>query len=413
MSLFRSFDHYATPLGPDGTPYEYFERLRDEAMGMATPIGWSETHGGFWVIAGWKESRAVPENTKGFSNRAVTFPAYATPSGKPFMLSGQDEPDHTHYRRMVQAPFTKPAANRMLGQMRDIADMLVDRVIARGQIDICEATDPMPGYAFCAIVGLSMDDAPKFRRFVHAMVEGATDPVAAAPAIREMGEYWSDIVKDRRRNPTEGLLSEIINAEYDGQRLNDEELLDFFSVLLLGGFDNTLRFLANCFYRLAWDKELRRQLARKPEMIPNAIDEFLRLDGPASTFREVINPVQFGDVRLEPGQIVGLIHPVTNRDPREFEYPDRFNPDRKPNRHFAFGIGIHHCLGAWLAKVEAIAMIERFLHRIPEFDLDPARKARWVSGQVGGMHEVPIVFEPGIPESRGEAIVTDSASSLA
>lgn len=395
MSLFRGFDHYDTPLGPDGTPYEFFERLRDEAQATSTPIGWSDAHGGFWVVASWQASREIHENTRDFSNAAVTFPRYATPSGKPFFLSGQDEPEHTFYRRMVQAPFTRPNAFRMLERMRGIADMLVDRIIDSGRIDVCEATDPMPGYAFTAIVGLSMDDAPKYRRFVHAMVEGATSPETAAPAIREMGEYWAQVVEERRRHPAEGLLNDIIHAEFDGRRLTDEELLEFFTVLLLGGFDNTLRFLANAFYRLAWDRELRRQLARRPDLIPAAIDEFLRLDGPASTFREVRNRVAVGGVQLEPGQIVGLIHPVTNRDPQQFPHPDRFIPERGPNRHFALGTGIHHCLGAYLAKVEAIAMIERFLARIPEFELDRACRPRWVCGQVGGMHEVPILFPPG------------------
>lgn len=408
MSIFATFDHYAMPLGPDGTPNDYFEALRDAAMSMPTPIGWSDAHGGFWVVAGWQESRQIHENTVDFSNSAVTFPQYATPSGKPFFLSGQDEPDHARYRRMVQAPFTRPAANRMLDQMREIASMLVDRVVDLDRVDLCDATDPMPGYAFTAIVGLSMDDAPKFRRFVNAMVQGATDPEGAAPAIREMGEFWAQVVRERRRNPTDGLLNEIIHAEYDGVRLSDEELLDFFTVLLLGGFDNTLRFLANAFHRLACDDGLRRQLAANPALIPSAVDEFLRLDGPACIFREVVNPVTIGDVRMEPGQIVGLIHQVTNRDPRVFDDPDRFIPDRKRNHHLAFGIGIHHCLGAWLAKVEAIAMIEQFLARIPEFTLDPERPSRWVSGQVGGMHAVPVVFEPAMvfhrstfPENSG------------
>ncbi|MCB2049821.1 MAG: cytochrome P450 [Novosphingobium sp.] len=394
MELITTFDHYATPLGADGTPYAYFEKVRDEALAAGREIGWSEAHGGFWVTTGWQASREIHQNNVDFSNRATTFPQYATPSGKPFMLSGQDEPEHTHYRRMVQAPFTKVRAMRMLDQMREIADMLVDRVIDKDAFDVCEATDPMPGYAFCAIVGLSMDDASKFRRFVHAMVQGATDPEGASPAMREMEAYWRDMVELRRREPNDGLLSEIINSEYDGERLNDEELLDFFTVLLLGGFDNTLRFLANAFHRLACDTALRRQLAQNPELIPSAVEEFLRLDGPACIFREVVNPITLAGVDLKPGQIIGMIHQITNRDPRQFPDPDRFIADRKPNHHFALGIGIHHCLGAYLAKAEAIAMIERFLARIPEFQLNPNQKPHWVAGQVGGFHSVPIERVP-------------------
>ena len=112
MNSFASFDHYHTPLGPDGTPYAYYEALRDEALANGQPIGRSEAHGGFWVVVGWEESKAIQDNQRDFSNVAVTFPQYATPTGKPFFLSGQDEPEHTKYRRMVQAPFTRPRAQK-------------------------------------------------------------------------------------------------------------------------------------------------------------------------------------------------------------------------------------------------------------------------------------------------------------
>lgn len=390
-SLFKGFDHYKMPLGPDGTPYQYLETLRDEVVATGRPINWSNAYGGFWVVGGWDESKAIHENTTDFSNVATTFPPYATPSGKPFFLSGQDEPEHGHYRKMVQAPFTRARAKAMLDQLRGIASKLVDLVADQDRFDICTATDLMPGYTFCAIVGLSMDDAPKFDRFVKAMVEGALDPEGSAATLAEMADYWSVLVKQRRAHPDEGLLSEIINSEYDGVKLTDEELLEFFSVLLLGGFDNTQRFLGNALYRLAWHQELRRRLVRHPELIPQAVNELLRLDGPACTFRLVRNPVLIGGVEMQPGQIAGLIHPLTNRDPRRFDYPDNFIIGRpSANRHLTFGLGIHHCLGAFLAHGEGVAFIEKFLERIPEFHLDVDRPAHWISGQVGGMHSVPV-----------------------
>jgi len=391
--MFATFDHYKMPLGPDGTPYQYLEALRDEVVATGRPINWSNAYGGFWVVGGWEQSKQIHENTADFSNVATTFPPYATPSGKPFFLSGQDEPEHGRYRKMVQAPFTRARAKAMLDQLRDIASMLVDLVDGRDRFDICTATDLMPGYTFCAIVGLSMDDAPKFERFVKAMVEGALDPEGVAPTLAEMAEYWSTLVEQRRASPNDGLLSEIINSEYDGEKLTDEELLEFFSVLLLGGFDNTQRFLGNAFYRLAWHQELRRRLVCYPELIPQAVDELLRLDGPACTFRLVRNAISIGGVEMQPGQIAGLIHPLANRDPGRFEYPDNFIIGRpSANRHLTFGLGIHHCLGAFLAHAEGVAFIEKFLERIPEFHLDVERPAQWISGQVGGMHSVSVVL---------------------
>lgn len=391
-SLFTTFDHYKMPLGPDGTPYQYFEALRDESIERDKFVHWSEAYGGFWVVSGWEESRAIHQNNVDFSNVATTFPQYATPSGKPFFLSGQDEPEHKFYRAMVQAPFTRPRAKEMMGQLYAIADDLVDMVVGQERFDICTATDLMPGYAYCAIAGLSMDDEPYFRRFVEAMVNGALDPEGSKDDLAEMNRFWTGLVDQFRRKPNDGLLSEIVHMEYEGRKLNDDELLEFFTVLLIGGFDNTQRFLGNIFHRISWHNELRRRLAVDPSRIPAAVDEFLRLDGPACIFRQVLNPITIGGADLEPGQIVGLIHQITNRDPRRFPYPDNFIIGREAaNRHLTFGIGIHHCLGAFLAHAETVAMVEKFLARIPEFVPDPDRATRWVSGQVGGMHEVPVV----------------------
>ena len=393
MGYLRQFDHYNTPIGADGTPYDYYRKIRDEAIAENRPIGWSERHGGFWVVVGWQETMAILENQADFSSSATTFPQYATPSGKPFMLSGYDEPDHSKYRRIVQAPFTRPRTLKMLGQMRDLSRMLVESVAGQTHFDICAVTDKLPGYAFCSIMGLSMENENLYRRFAYAMVEGATNPEIAAPTVKEMGEYWLGLIAERRRDPGEGLIDAMIAADSDGRALSDEELLEFCTVLLLGGFDNTLRFLANAIYRLAKDKELRNRLVADPSLIPSAISEFMRLDAPACIFRLVKNSVEIGGITMRAGEIVGLIYPICNRDPRQFRDPDQFVIGRSPNRHLTFGTGVHHCLGAFLAHVEGVGMLEQFLKRYPDFDLDPEKTSRWGIGQVSGMQEVSIVVK--------------------
>jgi cytochrome P450 len=407
MSLYTKFDHYNFPLGPDGSPYEYFEQLRDEAIQTDTPIGWAESYGGFWVVTSWDISREIHHNTSGFSNRISTWPAYGSPSGKKTMLSEMDEPEHKRYRRIVQGAFSPTAAAAMDGAIRALANGLIDTIVESGKADVCTATDHLPEQATASILGLPIEDAPDLTRFVRSMVQNATDPEGAAPVLGEMGEYWGRSVEQRRSAPGDDLLTEIVNGEYDGERLNAEELLDFFSVLLLGGLDNTARWLGSVFWRLSWDRELRRRLAAKPALTRLAIEEFLRLDGPAMIFREVAEKTTVGGVTMEPGEVVGMVHPVANRDPRQFEHPDQFVPDRSPNRHFALGLGIHRCLGLHLVKVEGQIMIEEFLRRIPEFELDQTSKPRWHSGQVGAMVEVPIVF---VPKEREHAHAPLAAS---
>lgn len=395
MSLFTHFDHYDLPLGPDGTPYDYFERLRDEAVETDTAIGWSEAYGGLWVVAAWEAAQEVHHNTEAFSNSACTFPKYGTPGDRPFMLSEMDDPMHKKYRRLVTTPFSPKSAEARDGQIRAIANNLIDGIVDSGRADACDATEYLPERVIAVILGLSLDDAPKYRRWVHAIVSGATDPAGSAADLQEMAEYCLQSVEQRRRNPSDDLLTAIVQSEADGEKLNDTELVDFFTVLLLGGIDNTARFLSNVFWRLAWDKDLRRRLARDPGLVPFAVEEFLRMHGPAMVFRLVTERVTVADVTMEPGQYLGLAHPIYNRDPRQFDNPDSFIPERSPNRHFALGRGVHRCLGLHLVKVEVRIMIEEFLKRIPEFELDPAAKPVWKSGQVGAMIKVPIVFPAG------------------
>lgn len=400
MSLFADFDHYNTPLGADGTPYSYWRALRDEAVASGKALHRSEAHGGFWVVARWALSRQVHQNTTTFSNRRVTHPPYGMPGGRPAMLSGMDAPQHIYYRRMVQGPFNPQAADAREQQIRDIANDLIDELIESGRADLCTATDLLPERAAAAILGLPVSEGPRYRRFVHAMVQHASDPAGAAPALKEMEEYWVDKARQYRAQPAPGLLSEIVNASFDGKSLNDEELYDFFGNLLLGGLDNTARFIGNVLWRLATTPALRDELVAHPERVPVALEEFLRLDGPAMVFREVKVANEIEGHRLAPGDIVGLIHPITNRDPDVFPDPDAFVIGREGNKHFAMGHGVHTCLGLHLMRVEVRVILQELLRRMPDFAADPERRPRWVAGQVGAMHEVPVVFTPGRRERR-------------
>lgn len=395
-SLISSADHYNTPLGPDGTPFAYFEALRDEAE--KTPVGWSEAYGGNWFVGGYAETVEIMQNHESFSNKGVTFPKYETGDFE-LMLAAQDEPVHKKYRQLVAAPFSPAKTAEFSDQLAKTANDLIDSRITLGHGDAATwFANEIPARLTAIILGLPPEDGDKYREWMWAITHYfISEPEKAAATFGEMVSHAQELIVERRKNPGNDVFSLVIQSEVDGERLSDEDLIGFFTVLLIGGIDNTARFLSTTLWRLAWDVELRRRLIAKPELVPTAVDELLRYYSPALLGRDVTEKVTVGGVTMEPGQTALLWLPVANRDRRAFPNADALVPDRTPNRHLGLGNGIHRCLGAHLLRVEGRVAITEFLKRIPEFELDSNDKTEWTMGQVSGFNKVPIVFEAGQP----------------
>lgn len=398
-SLFTHFDHLAPPLGADGTPNDFYMALRDEMIRDSKPVAWSEAHGGFWVVTGYAEATQIWLDTATFSNRGVTFPRYATT--ETLMLAGQDPPDHQRARSIVAAPFSPLRVAEFEGVLRTSMQELIDGFIERGHADVAKLIgEPIPGIFTAVMLGLPTEDGPRLYDWTHAMThEFVTSPDTAAIKIREFYSYFAKVIEERRVNPGTDVLSRIVHSEVNGERLNDEELRGFCASLMIGGIDNTTMLIGTMLWRLGWDRDLRYQLRNNPALIPSAIDEFLRFYSPASDGRIVMQAVTIGGCQMRTNDQVMLIAPVANRDPRVFPDPDTFLAQRSPNKHVALAVGIHRCLGAFVLKVEAKAVLEEFLRRIPDYEVDPKHPAMWNTGQVAGMVSVPIVFPPGTRES--------------
>ena len=288
QSLFSHFDHTGA-LGKDGTPNAFYEAIRDEIDRRPNrPIGWSEAHGGFWMVAGYPEVMEVMHNTDAFSNDAVTFPRYG--STERLMLAGQDDPEHKRARLLVNEPFSPGKVIDFTRILRENVNALIDGFIATGHADVAKIIgDPVPAILTALILGLPAEHGPRFFKWTWAMShEYFTDPESAAPKLKEMYAYFEDVIEDRRRNPGRTMfLSRVVHAKIDGDYLNHEELLGFCTVLLVGGIDNTSKLISTALWRLAWDIELRHRLNRDRKIIPTAIDEFLRYYSPASVGRLV------------------------------------------------------------------------------------------------------------------------------
>jgi cytochrome P450 len=397
VSLYTKFDHYDLPIGPDGTPFEFFEALRDEAIATETPIGWSEAHGGFWVVTGWPEAKEIQKNNVAFSNSGGSFPMLPLPNDRPLMMAGSDDPAHAKYRRYVQARFSPGQAEALTERLRAVTNELIDSFIESGRTDLADGfTNELPARLTAIMAKLPDEDIAMYRRWVKTVTHVTSTAPEDVKAFRaEFDEYFDGKIAEWRERGDDDYMAMVAQGEIDGAPLTDAEVKGYFFGLLLGAIENTSYLLASMFWRLSWDKELRRRLVRDPALIPNAIDEFLRFYAPGLSGRLVLERTEIGGVVMEPGQQVMMIHQIENRDPREFPYPDAFIPDRSPNRHFALGLGIHRCIGMHILRVEARVMAEEFFRRIPEWELDPERKPVWRCGQVSGMDSVPIVFPPG------------------
>jgi hypothetical protein len=222
------------------------------------------------------------------------------------------------------------------------------------------------------------------------------DPPAAVPIVEEMYRYFDEMLAERRQHLGEDILSLVMQAEADGERLTDHEIKEFWIALLIGGIHNTARLLGTVVWRLTWDVELRRRLVSRPELIDPAVHEIMRYYTPGLVGRQIVNETTVGGVTMKPGQHCLLAHSLANRDSRVFPNPDVFIAEREnASKHLGLGRGIHRCLGAHVVTLEIKMVLEELLARMPDFELAPGRSPVWGQGQVAGMESVPIVFPRG------------------
>lgn len=399
--LIASFDHVHPRIGMDGTPYAYYRLVRDKALELDQMVHWCETNGGFWLVLGHAECVDVARRADLFSNREPTLPRYAT--SEPFMIAGQDDPEHRTARALVNRPFNPAGVRQYEETIRENINLLVDGIIVHGQADLAKViAKPVPAMVTALIMGLPAEEGPKFSRWVADVAEGhLVDPEGAARNIADMYSYFDETVKHHRREPGNDILSYVIHAEIDGKAFDEKELKGFCTLLMVGGIDNTYRLIASMLCHLGRDHDLRRRLVREPELIPSAVQEFLRFYSPACNSRLVMEDVDFLGVSMKAGDMILNANPIANRDPRAFPEPDTFIPDRNPNSHLGLGIGIHRCLGAHLIALEAKIVLEEFLQRIPEYEVDEVTGPLWAAGFIAGMSSVPVKFQPNEPKMSG------------
>ncbi len=223
------------------------------------------------------------------------------------------------------------------------------------------------------------------------MIEHPGEPDALAATEGILG-YLGALLAERRVTPGDDLVSHLADVEVEGERLDDLEVLLACGELLTAGIDTTWGTLAATLLHLARNPEQQRVLRERPDMVPTAVEEFLRAFGPVTVGRLVVDDVEFGGQQLRAGEMVLISFPSANRDERAFPNPDEIVLDRQPNRHFAFGVGIHRCVGAGLARLELTIALQEFLRMVPEFALEDGAELEWSAGHIPAVRHVPLRF---------------------
>ena len=243
------------------------------------------------------------------------------------------------------------------------------------------------------MLGLPASDGDKFREWVHGLVEAAViDDAAMVRTLEEMTAYFLDQVQRRRKTPTDDLISYLVDARINGAPLTDNHILGTLRLLLIAGIDTTWSGIGACLWHLAKTPADRERLVRESDLLPTAIEEFLRAYSPVTMARLITKDTVVEGCPYKAGEMIMLSLPAANRDPAMFPDAHKVIIDRQENRHAAFGLGIHRCVGSNLARMELRIAVEEFLKRIPVFKLADAAAVRWSEGAVRGPRMLPLLL---------------------
>ncbi|NUW34361.1 cytochrome P450 [Nonomuraea sp. SMC257] len=363
------------------------------------PVYWD---GKVWGVASYRDVRRVSLNPRAFSSAQGIRPD----SGPLPMMIDMDDPAHMLRRRLVSRGFTPRRVAAQAERIGQLCDQILDRVCERGECDfVWDIAAPLPLIVIGDALGVAPEDRDALMRWSDDMLRGLVGQadsellVRAGEAFEQYEEYATRVIDDRRGCPRDDLISTLVHAEVDGDRLDRDSLLYECLLILIGGDETTRHVLSGGVYQLLVHPDQRRALAEDLSRIPAAVEEMLRWVSPIKNMnRTVVADTELGGQHLRAGDQVLLLYPSANRDETVFADPYRFDVARTPNDHIAFGFGSHFCLGNSLARLEVRTMVERLLRRMP--DLEPVgagepafRPANFISGY----ESMPVRFTPSAP----------------
>jgi cytochrome P450 len=390
------FDHLSDEWAANGP--EILADLRQRC-----PVAHTDRFYGAYLVSRYDDIAEVARDTETFSSRITLIndnhPDNVKLELPPITL---DPPEHGPIRRALLPSFNPHQVAALEPFVASTAERLVDALVGRDQVDgALEFAQLLPVEVMGHLFGVPTELGPQFRRWVDAMLkDGLVDLDVARQANREVQAFFADQLAQRRQHPADDLVTMVLNAEAENddgttRPFTQRERIGVLFVLMLGGIDTTWSSVGASLFHLGTHPEDLAALVNRPELLDTAIEEFLRYYSPVTIARVITEDAEIAGCPVASGQRLMLAYPSANRDPAHFERPDEVILDRQRNRHMAFGVGVHRCLGSNLARMEIRVALQAWLSRIPRFELavDPS-DITWSIGPVRGPRRVPLRVLP-------------------
>jgi cytochrome P450 len=372
-------------------PYPIWDELRSRC-----PVAKSDRfEDGAFFPSRFQDVRDIAYDTEHFSSRRVIVREKKINPVMPSPPITSDPPEHRAARMPLLPAFNPKAVEKLTPATRELCNRLIDGFISKGACDA--ATDyaqHIPTRVIARMLGMDEDDGDRYRRWIKmALEEGIHDNAKVMESLKEMSQYFAAELARRGDAPGEDLISFMRDQRVDGQRLPPDKLVGTLRLLLIAGIDTTWSAIGASLWHLAQHPGDARRLAAEPALMDTAVEEFLRAYAPVTMAREVKKDVTIAGCPMKAGSMVLLSFPAANRDPEMFPDANKVLLDRQENRHAAFGLGIHRCVGSNLARMELRVALEEWIRRIPRFRLADGAKVTWSEGTVRGPRQLPVAFE--------------------
>jgi cytochrome P450 len=347
-------------------PFSLYEQMR-----QASPVLYVPPPFDGWLIFDYDGAKRALNDHETFSSRVPAPPHW-------FIF--YDPPAHSKLRGLISRAFTPKSIAALESYIRDLSARLLEEALSKGEFDIAaEFSTPLPMKVIARMIGIPLADWERFKRWSDGILklsytrsggeEAASAMIEFRAVTAEMKEYLDDMIAQRKAQPQDDLLTRLVEAEVEGERLAHAEILGFFQLLVVAGQETTANLINNAILCLLDNPDQLALLRNHPELLPSAIEEVLRYRSPLQwVMRTPRKDVTMHGRTIPAGKLVLPMMGSANRDPKYFSEPDRFDIRRDPNPHIAFGHGIHSCLGAALARMEARIALGEFLQRVPQFE---------------------------------------------